>query len=109
MGTTHRRIGVTKDPDLAAALDATRPLLGSDETRSEAGHVRRLALIGARALGKGTMQARAALDRQRLLERPGVRPATRGLDELSWLEAEPVDEDRHASRTLEWVRGDSQR
>ena len=106
MGTTHPRIGVTKDPDLAAALDATRPLLGSEETRSEAGHVRRLALIGARALGKGTAEARAALDRQRLLERSGVRPATRGLDDLSWLEAEPVDEERRASRTLEWVRGE---
>lgn len=106
MGTTHPRIGVTKDPDLAAALDATRPLLGSDETRSEAGHVRRLALIGAGALGKGTVEARAALDRQRLLERPGVRPATRGLDNLPWLEAEPVDKARRASRTLGWVRGD---
>lgn len=107
MGTTHRRIGVTRDPDLAAALDATRPLLDSGETRSEAGHVRRLALIGARALGQGTLQARTALDRQRLLERPGVRPATRGVDELSWLDAEPIDEDCRASRTLEWVRGES--
>ena len=106
MGTTHPRIGVTKDPDLSAALDATRPLLGSDETRSEAGHVRRLALIGAQALGKGTVEARVALDRQRLRERPGVRPATRGLDDLPWLEADPVDEDRRASRTLDWVRGE---
>jgi len=106
MGATHPRIGVTKDSDLAAALDATRPLLGSDETRSEAGHVRRLALIGARALGKGTIEARAALDRQRLLERPGVRPASRGLDDLAWLDADPVDADRRASQTLEWVRGE---
>lgn len=97
---------MTKDPDLAAALDATRPLLAVEETRSEAGHVRRLALIGAAALGKGHPDARAALDRQRLLERPGVRPATRGLDELPWLQDEPADEERHASRTLEWVRGE---
>ncbi len=106
MGATHPRIGVTKDSDLAAALDATRPLLNSDETRSEAGHVRRLALIGARALGKGTIEARAALDRQRLLERAGVRPASLGLRDLVWLEADPVDADRRASQTLEWVRGE---
>jgi len=65
MGTLRPRIGVTKDPDLAAALD-----------------------------------------RQRLLERPDVRPATRAIDVLPWLEADPVDEDRRASRTLEWVRGE---
>jgi hypothetical protein len=106
MGTAHPRIGVTKDPDLAAALDATRPLLDSEETRSEAGHVRRLALIGARALGEGTLQVRAALDRQRVLERPGVRPATRGLDELPWLETDPVDDERGATRSLEWARGE---
>ena len=105
MGTAHPRIGVTKDPDLAAALDATRPLLGSEETRSEAGHVRRLALIGARALANGTLDARAALDRQRLLERPGIRPATRGLD-LPWLDVEPIDASRRASEALEWVRGE---
>ncbi len=106
MGTMHPRIGVTKDPALAAALDATRPLLRSEETGSEAGHLRRLALIGARALEKGTVEARAALDRQRLLDRPGVRPATRNLDDLPWLQTEPVDEKRRASRTLDWVRGE---
>ncbi len=89
-----------------AALDATRPYLSAEETRSEAGHVRRLALIGAGVLGKGTVDARAALDRQRLLDRPGLRPATRGLADLPWLEADPIDEDRQASRTLEWVRGE---
>lgn len=106
VSTIHPRIGVTKDSDLAAALDATRPLLGSEETRSEAGHVRRLALIGARALRKGTAEARSALDRQRLLERPGVRPATQALDDLAWLDADPVDQDRRASETLAWVRGE---
>jgi len=105
MATSYPRIGVTKDPDLRAALDATRPLLGPQETRSEAGHVRRLALIGARALATGSVQTRAALDRQRLLERPGVRPATLGIDELAWLHAEPVDEGRRSSRALDWVRG----
>jgi hypothetical protein len=106
MATKHPRIGVTKDPDLAAALDATRPLLAPEETRSEAGHVRRLALIGARALGHGSAEARAALDRRRLLERPGVRPATRSLDDLPWLVGQPVDAERRASRALDWVRGE---
>lgn len=106
MGTTHPRIGVTKDGDLAAALDRTRPLLDPAETRSEAGHVRRLALIGAGALGDGTTPARAALDRQRVLERPGVRPSTRALEDLPWLDSDPVDQDRQVSRTLEWVRGE---
>lgn len=105
MATLHPRIGVTRDPDLAAALDATRPLLRDEETRSEAGHVRRLALIGARALRAGTADARAALDRQRVLERPGVRPATGGFDDLPWLDSDAVDDDREASRTLDWVRG----
>jgi len=53
---------MTKDPDLAAALDATRPVLDAKDTRSEAGHVRRLALIGARMLGTGSVEARAALN-----------------------------------------------
>lgn len=106
MPTGYPRIGVTKDPDLAAALEATRPLLDARETRSEAGHVRRLVLIGARALAAGTVQTRATLDRQRLLERPGIRPATLGIDELPWLQAELIDEDRRASRALDWARGE---
>jgi len=104
--TGYPRIGVTKDPDLAAALEATRPLLDPRETRSEAGHVRRLVLIGARALSAGTTQTRATLDRQRLLERPGVRQATLSLDELPWLGAEPIDEERRASQALDWTRGE---
>lgn len=105
MATAHRRIGVTKDQDLAAALDATRPLLGSDGASSEAGHVRRLALIGARALRDQTFPARAELDRQRIRERPGVRRASRALEDLPWLDGDTVDEEERASRALEWVRG----
>lgn len=106
MATTHPRIGVTRDPDLAAALDTTRPLLNPEETRSEAGHVRRLALIGARTLKQGDVDSQMALDRQRLLERPGIRPASRDLSELPWLDVDPVDDDRRATRALEWVRGE---
>ena len=106
MATSHPRIGVTKDRELAAALERTRAQLDPSETRSEAGHVRRLALIGAGALSAGGPQARAALDRQRVLDRPGVRPATRDLlAELQWLDGAPVDEERRGTRALEWVRG----
>ncbi|MGI8749699.1 MAG: hypothetical protein ACR2J6_03985 [Thermoleophilaceae bacterium] len=106
MTTSHPRIGVTRDADLAAALDSTRPLFSEEETHSEAGHVRRLALIGARALRHEAPEAKAALDRQRLFERPGVRPATSGLDDLTWLDTEAVDRDRRAIGALEWVRGE---
>ena len=106
MATSHTRIGVTKDPELALALDLTREHLKPEETRSEAGHLRRLALIGARVLREGTPEARAAVDRQRVLERPGVRPATRKLTDLPWLDEEPVDQSRRGSQALEWVRGE---
>ena len=106
MGTSHPRIGVTKDRELAAALERTRAHLNPDETRSEAGHVRRLALIGAGVLSAGAPQARAALDRQRVLERPGVRPATRDLiAELPWLDGVSIDDGRRGTRALDWVRG----
>jgi hypothetical protein len=101
MGTSHPRIGVTKDPELAAALDVTRDLVGAE---SEAGQVRRLALLGARALVDGTADARATVDRQRILDRRGVRAASRDLLELPWLKAHP-DSERRLSATLEWVRG----
>ena len=105
MPTTHRRIAVTKDPELTAALEATRGLLDQVDTRSEAGQVRRLALLGARVLVDGRGEAHAARARQRLLDLPGVRPATRSLDELRWLDEDPVDPSGEASEALDWVRG----
>jgi hypothetical protein len=105
VATSFPRIGVTKDPQLAAALELTRPLLDAGETRSEAGHVRRLALLGAATLQAGSGDARAVIDRQRLLARIGVRPAVQPLDDLPWLEDEPVDEQRRVSRALDWARG----
>lgn len=104
MPTAHPRIGVTKDPELATALERTRALLGPEAVRSESGHVRRLALIGARVLREGTHRARGAADRQRLLERPDVRPATHDLGSLPWLEL-PRDDTEALSDVLEWVRG----
>ena len=105
MATAHRRIGVTRDPELAAALAATRGLLDRADTRSEAGQVRRLALLGARVLVDGRDDGHAARARQRLLDLPGVRPATRSLDELRWLDEDPVDPSGEASEALDWVRG----
>lgn len=105
VATKHPRIGVTLDPELAVALETTRSLLGPKAVRSEAGHVRRLALIGARVVREGTSEARGAADRQRLLDRPGVRPATRDFSDLPWLD-EPVDEHREPlTDALDWVRG----
>ena len=105
MATRHPRIGVTRDPELAAALEVTRDLLEPAEARSEAGQVRTLALLGASALARGDGDTRTALDRRRLLARLGARPASRDLVNLPWLDDEPVDEERRASRALEWARG----
>lgn len=105
MTTRHPRIGVTRDPELAAALEITRDLLGPAETRSEAGQVRTLALLGAGALAHSDARTRAALDRRRVLARPGARPASRDLADLPWLDHEPVDQERATSRALEWARG----
>ncbi len=102
MATVHRRINVTCDPELTAALDATRDLLGE---LPDSARVRALALEGARALVAGTPAAEVMRARQELLSRPGVRPATDRTRDLSWLEGEEVDQERSATETLEWVRG----
>lgn len=105
MVSPHRRIGVVRDPQLAAALDATRDLLDPSDARSEAGRVRRLALLGAEVLAGGRL---ASAERRRILRRPGVRPAVRRLDDLPRLDQEPVDRERSASGALDWVRGPGQ-
>jgi len=97
---------VTRDPELAAALETTRALLDPADTRSEAGQVRRLALVGAHALAVGSALGEVSTERRRLLVREGVRPATGDLDELPWLDGSPVDDERRGSRALEWVRGE---
>ena len=104
MPTTHPRIGLTKDPELARALRATRKLLPPGDVRSEAGHVRRLALIGARVLGGADAQAR---DRERLLALTGARAAEASFGELAeQLLEQPVDRRAELSRGLDWVRGE---
>jgi hypothetical protein len=106
MGTQHPRIGVTRDPELGAALEITRDLLGPDDVGSEAGHVRRLALVGARYLVQDTVHGRIARDRAVVLAQAGARAGSGSLDDLTWLDSDPVDEDRTATRLLDEIRGD---
>jgi hypothetical protein len=49
MATSHPRIQVTEDPELASALRSAAPLLPTGLSRSR--QVRELAIAGARALG----------------------------------------------------------
>ncbi len=102
--TTHPRIGLTKDPELARALRMTTTLLSPDDVRSEAGHVRRLALIGARVLAGGEAQVR---DRERLLALTRARAAEASFGALAeQLLEQPVDRRGELSRGLDWVRGE---
>ncbi len=104
MPTTYPRVGVTKDPELARALRTTRTLLPSGDVRSEAGHVRRLALIGARALADSDAQVR---DRERLLALTGARAAQESFGALAErLLEQPVDRRAELSRSVDWVRGE---
>lgn len=106
MPTTHRRIGVTRDPELTEALERTRSALDPADTRSEAGQVRRLALIGARTVGERGPVPEMSESERRIRSIPGVQLATKDLSDLWWLGQEPVDETRSASRAMEWVRKD---
>ena len=104
MPTAHRRINVTCDPELSAALDATRPLLAE---RSDAARVRALALAGARALSAQNPAGEALVARQRMLSRGRLRPARNSDRALPWLYelmAEPVS--TRGSEALDWVRGE---
>lgn len=59
--TKHRRILVTEDPDLAAALDAAAPLMPG--ARGRAGLVRGLAIRGSEALAADEAKRKELLDR----------------------------------------------
>lgn len=99
------RIGVVKDAELAAALDASRDLLDESARQSEAGQVRQLAIIGAHAvLARDGESVRAQL-RRRFLGVPGYRSATERLEDLPWLDG-PIDESGAGSAALDWARGD---
>jgi len=101
MPTRLRRINVTCDPELEAAMASVADLL---DERSEAGRLRALALAGARSLAAGT-GASVAAARASLVRRGDVEPARNDDRRLPWLDERP-DEQRPASAALEWVRGE---
>ncbi len=100
MATKHRRINVTCDPELAAALEETRELLGD---RPDAARVRALALEGARALTADDPEAASRRRVRERLSRPDITPA-RSRDD-SWLEEVVAGSDHAGTEALEWVRG----
>lgn len=61
MPTKHRRILVTEDADLQAALDAVASLV--PDARGRAGLVRHLAIRGAEAVSADAAKRRELLDR----------------------------------------------
>lgn len=107
MSTKHPRIGVTKDPELAAALDATRALVPPEDARAEAAHVRRLALIAARSLQAGGDAASSERARERIRAVTGARPPTVDFEQvLKQLAGQRPDRGGELSKALDWVRGD---
>lgn len=100
MATKHRRINVTCDPELAAALEDTRELLGE---RPDAARVRALALEGARALTAEDPEAASRRRVRERLSRPDITPA-RSHDD-AWLDSIAAGTDYSGTEALEWVRG----
>lgn len=94
MPTQHRRIAVTVDPELEAALATGR---GALDVASDAGLVRALALRGAEGLSPMNEVARE------FVRRTGARPATRRITDIPMPEGPITTE---ATEALEWVRGD---
>jgi len=107
MAPKHPRVGVTRDPELAAALDATRSLVPPADARAEAAHVRRLALIGARSLQSSGDAAFAERARERIRAVTGARPPTVDFEQvLAQLSGQGVDRGAELSKALDWVRGE---
>jgi hypothetical protein len=78
VATSHPRIQVTEDPELARALRAAAPHLRPGLPRSQ--QVRELALVGARHLAE---KPQSEAERRVLLERLAERfmkPETAGID-----------------------------
>lgn len=104
--TKQPRIGVTADAELRAALAATRDLVGEPDRRSQAGQLRRLALIGADALLEESSLTPGERDYQRILARSGGASPRAPRTTFPWLEGQEIDETNEASRILDWVRGE---
>jgi len=106
MASKHPRLGVARDPELAQALTETRGLLDERDTRSQAAHVRALALRGAEALIEADDDP-AAEARRRFREKYNVsQPATADPRTLE-VPRDGIDPDdpTPASDALRWVRG----
>lgn len=100
MATVHRRINVTCDPELAAAMDATRGRLGE---MPDSARVRALALAGARALLEGTDEEEERARREFLSRLDVAVPAANR--NRSWLKDVKSGPGREGTEALEWVRG----
>ena len=85
MPTKHRRIAVVADPELTNALSRASE---SFPGRSSAALLRQLAMLGAETLEK---PERSPTKLERLLARPGVRPAGGNLREFL---------DKHGDRSV---------
>ncbi|MGI9081016.1 MAG: hypothetical protein ACR2FZ_01880 [Thermoleophilaceae bacterium] len=99
MPTLHRRIAVTCDPELDAALRRADRLLPRSPRRSAAATLRALALEGARALVARDDDARRAAAKL------GAPPARRTLADVPAPLPDPEDERYGATDSLQWVRG----
>ncbi len=107
MTTKHPRVGVTKDPELAAALEATRALVPPADARAEAAHVRRLALLGARSLRASGDAADVERARERIRAVTGATPPSVDFDQvLELLGEQHADRGGELSKALDWVRGE---
>jgi len=76
MPTKHRRIAVVVDPELSERLTEAAPAFPG---RSSAALLRELAMLGAESLSASD---RPSAKLERLLARPGVRPARGDLKEF---------------------------
>ncbi|MEI2702301.1 MAG: hypothetical protein V9E83_07870 [Baekduia sp.] len=100
MPTKHRRINVTCDQQLRAALDAAAPYA---RAKSDAGLIRELALAGAKALEEVDVDE----TRAEILAIPGIIPARNPGGRLDWMDEllkQPVS--NAGTEALEWARGD---
>ncbi|HZI92433.1 MAG TPA: hypothetical protein VFD31_12525 [Thermoleophilaceae bacterium] len=105
MASKYPRLGVARDPELDQALTQTRTLLDDQETRSQAAHVRALALRGAKSLLDAHDDPAEAY-RRKLRKKYNLIPATADPRTLPMPEGEiDPDDPTPMSDALRWVRG----
>lgn len=103
MPTKHRRINVTCDGELQAAM---RKAAGHIDAGSDAGLLREMAIAGARSLPDEPVDE----VRARILAIPGVIPRQAADLDLSWLDEIPREKPSMTSEELlRWVRSHDKR